>query len=83
MNGVHEKDKESVDEAARGLALQAGYSPEIRERISLIVDLVYAKGRLRGYQEAVETSARVIAEMKALGDAPTERPSDSESEVQK
>lgn len=69
MKDIHEKDKASIDEVKNGLAdlLRAEEHPSLREKIHVLVELVYAKGRLRGYQEAVEVGA------KALGIADTDR----------
>lgn len=70
MSDVHEKDKTSIDDVSRafGDMLGAELRPSLREKVATLVELVYTKGRLRGYQEAVETSKALLER------ATTERP---------
>lgn len=62
MANVHEKDQDSINEVARAFGDIAGNNirPSDREKVAVLVELVYAKGRLRGYQDAVETGKALL-----------------------
>lgn len=56
---IHEDDQTGIDAVARGIVEKGKFSAAVHESISRLLEIIYERGRLRGYQEAVEVEKQI------------------------
>ena len=56
---IHEDDESGIAAVSQGIGDKGNFSQAVRTSIDRLLEIIYERGRLRGYQEALEVDKQV------------------------